>query len=276
MRSWRAVFRFAALLGASLAVDPGSDGAAEAQGFPVFGVTPLQREGTASPPAAAEHHGTAGEDVDRHWKGEVEAGVINTTGNSRNQSLRARMKLQLRTGNWRYGLTGDFLQVQEGGTTTTEYFSAMIKADRTLNEANYLFSLARYESDRFAGYRPRVAEAAGYGRRFSFSDRIRIDTEIGVGGRHTWYTDGTRTSEGIVRLAFALRWKVGGSSELSEEVFSEFGEHDVYTESQTSLKTKINARFALKANVTVKHDTVVPDERYKTDTITSLTPVYDL
>jgi len=50
----------------------------------------------------------------------------------------------------------------------------------------------------------------------------------------------------------------------------------VHSESSTSLKTKVNTSFSMKVNMTLKHDTVVPAEHYKTDTITSVTLVYDL
>jgi putative salt-induced outer membrane protein len=212
----------------------------------------------------------------RAWSGEAEAGVITANGNSRSESLRARFKLEYEPGAWKHGLRSDFVRVSEGGETTTEQFTAAGKSERTLTPRSYLFGTARWENDRFAGYGPRISEAAGYGRRFPFSDRLKLALEAGGGGRHTWFSDGTRESEVILRLAADLTWKLGEASEFSENAFSEFGEEDVHSESSTSLKVRVNESFSLKVNVTVKHDTVVPDDRQKIDRITSLTLVYDL
>jgi putative salt-induced outer membrane protein len=238
------------------------------------GSTPRDSIATAQTATA----GTGGEQAggERQWKGEVEAGVINTTGNSHSNSLRARLKLQYEPGIWKHSLTADYLQVSESGATTTKQFNGALKSDRTLTVRSYLFATARYETDRIAGYSPRVAESAGYGRRFPFSERVRLEAEIGAGGRHAWFTDGTRESEAILRLAAKFSWKLNSLSEFNEEAFSEFGKKNVHSESQTSLTTRINASFSLKANVAVKHDTVVIAGRAKTDTITSMTLVYDL
>jgi putative salt-induced outer membrane protein len=231
---------------------------------------------STAPSSTAAGAEEPGRKPDRPWKGEAEAGIINATGNSRSESVRARIKLQYEPGQWRHALTGDFIRVAEQGITTTEQYNAAWKSDRALSRRSFVYGAARYETDRIAGYSPRVAESAGYGRKFPFSDRLRLEAEAGAGGRHTWATDGTRKSEAIVRIASRFFWGFGAQSEFSEEAFSEFGDENVHSESQTSLKTRINADFSMKANVTVKHDTVVAADRHKTDTITSLTLVYDL
>lgn len=269
--SWRY-----ARLGTLIVVLSTVSGTAAAQDTTVPDTMPMPADTAASAPSGTGTAGDMAQEQDRPWKGEAEAGVINTTGNSRSESLRGRIKLQYEPGQWRHGLTGDFVRVSEGSATTAEQYNGTLKSDRTLSKRSYVFAAARYEADRIAGYSPRVAESAGYGRRFPFSERVRLETEAGAGGRHTWATDGTRKSEAILRLAATLTWKIGAMSEFTEAAFSEFGESNVHSESQTSLTTRINADFSMKVNVTVKHDTVVSVERHKTDTITSVTLVYDL
>jgi putative salt-induced outer membrane protein len=221
------------------------------------------KEITASPPS-------------RSWDGEAEAGVVATNGNTRSDNLRARVKLQYLRGRWQHGLASDYLRFAEGGMTTAEQFNAAVKSDRALTARSYAFIGALYSTDRFAGYSPRISASTGYGRRFPFSASVQIEAEAGAGGRHTVFTDGARENEAILRLAAKLRWQLSMTSEFTEDAFSEIGSRNTHSESQTSLKARINAAFALKLNVTVKHDTVVPQDRYKTDTITSVTLVYDL
>lgn len=210
------------------------------------------------------------------WKGQVELGVIETAGNTRSRSIRGKLKMQYEQEQWRHGFTVDTVRIEERGVTTAEQYTGTFKSDRKLTERSYLFAGIRYEADQFAGYRPRVSESAGYGRRFRFGAAVRFEAEAGAGGRHTWYTDQTRKSEAIMRAAAKVRWKTGATSEFTEEAFTEIGEQNVHSESQTSLTAKINADFSLRLNITVKHDTVVPEGRNKTDRITSVTVAYDL
>ena len=250
-------------------------GIADARETAVTGTVPVVAGASVSHPTTT---GSAepGQQAASLWSGEVEAGFINTAGNSRSESMRARLKLQYEPGTWKHGLTGDFIQVSERDKITTEQFNAALKSDRALSVRSYLFVNGRYDTDRIAGYSPRVTESAGYGRRFPFTDRMVLEAETGAGGRHTWNTDGSKMSEAIVRLAVRYIWKFGSMSEFSESALSEFGESNVHSESQTSLTTRINSKFSLRVNVTVKHDTVVPVDRHKTDMITSMTLVYDL
>jgi putative salt-induced outer membrane protein len=250
-------------------------GIADARETAVTGTVPVV---AGAPVSHATTTGSAepGQQAASLWSGEVEAGFINTAGNSRSENMRARLKLQYEPGTWKHGLTGDFIQVSDQDKITTEQFNAALKSDRALSVRSYLFVNGRYDTDRIAGYSPRVTESAGYGRRFPFTDRMVLEAETGAGGRHTWNTDGSKMSEAIVRLAVRYIWKFGSMSEFSESAFLEFGDSNVHSESQTSLTTRINSDFSLRMNVTVKHDTVVPVDRHKTDMITSMTLVYDL
>jgi putative salt-induced outer membrane protein len=212
----------------------------------------------------------------RPWRGEAEAGYIRTAGNSRTETARTRMKIVYSHDRWSHGATADYLRTAERGVSTAEQFTGTLRSDRSLTERSYLYVNVRYESDRFAGYRPRLSETTGYGRRIPLGDRGRFEAEAGAGGRQVWATDGSRERGAIMRLAARVLLPFGAASEFSEEAFSEMDGDNVHSESSTSLKTRINADFSLKTNVTAKHDSAVPDGRQKTDTITSITLVYDL
>jgi putative salt-induced outer membrane protein len=230
----------------------------------------------AATQANVSSQGTGSSEPGRAWKGEVEAGFIGAFGNSRSQSLRGRMKLQYKQGLWSNDLNADLVRMQENGTTTTEQFTVAAQSRRALSERSYWYLGARYETDRIAGYSPRISESTGPGRTWLFGDRLQLSAEAGVGGSQTWTTENTRQNEAILRLAGKMMWKFAATSEFTEDAFSEFGEHNVYSESSTSLKMRMNESFSLKFNVTVKHNTVVPPGKDKTDTISSMTLVYNL
>ncbi|HKK05622.1 MAG TPA: DUF481 domain-containing protein [Gammaproteobacteria bacterium] len=209
------------------------------------------------------------------WDGEGELGVIVTSGNTKTSSINAKLKFDNERPRWRNHIGAEYLRTSESSVTTAERYVVAGKSDYKLDEVNYLVGTLRYENDRFAGFTYRVSESVGYGHRFVNTDTMVFETEIGAGGRQTKFLDGTRDNEAIARVAAKYRWKFTPTSEFSEAAFSEIGQSNTHSESETSLKLKMNAKLAMKLSVLVKHDTQVPVDKVKTDTLTSINLVYD-
>ena len=222
----------------------------------------------------------SGEDFDQAvnkstWDGEGELGVIVTSGNTKTSSVNAKLKFDNERPRWRNHISAEYLRTSESSVTTAERYVLAGKSDYKLDHRNYLVGTLRYENDRFAGFTYRVSESIGYGHRFIDSKTTVFETEAGAGGRHTKFLDGTRDNEAIVRLAARYDWKFTPTSEFSEAAFTEIGQSNTHSESETSLKLKMNAKLAMKLSVLVKHDTRVPVDKVKTDTLTSVNLVYD-
>lgn len=209
------------------------------------------------------------------WKAEAELGIILTSGNTKTSSVNAKFKVENERPKWRNHLSVDYLQTTDRSVTTAERSVVAGKSDYKLDAMNYVVGTLRYEKDRFSGFTYRVSESIGYGHRFINSPTVILETEAGVGGRHTKFLDGTHDDEGIIRLAGKYVWKFSPTSEFREEAFTEIGRTNTHTESETSLKVKINAQLAMKLSVLVKHDSTVPVGLVKTDTLSSVNLVYD-
>jgi putative salt-induced outer membrane protein len=230
-------------------------------------VLPVETQSAASPVKRTLAEGL--------WKAQAEAGIVMTNGNSETQNIRLQFKVEHEQERWRERLSADYLKVSEKSQTSAERFATEAKADYEFGEKDYYFLIARYETNRFAGYDAQISESAGYGRRFRFGERALLETEAGVGSRYTSYVDGVRKNEGILRIAAKFSHTIGSGSEFREEAFTEIGHTNTHTESVTSLKSRVNGNLSMKLAFTAIHNSSVPLDTKQTDTITSATLVYD-
>jgi putative salt-induced outer membrane protein len=248
------------------------------QSTPDPSAVPSSEAGAATGPASPSEPGeaAAGAGAVPKWNGEAEAGIVVTSGNTETQSISTNFKIENERERWRHRLNAGYFKASDKNQTIAERSSAEFKSDYKLTERNYLFVLVRYDSDAFSGYHSQITESAGYGRRFQLGTETRMETEVGFGGRYTRYVGGTRKRDVFTRLAAKLIQRIGRTSEFREETSAEIAEDNTNMESVTSLKTRIDGNLSMKLAFTVTHKSRVPQDIKKTDTITSVTLVYDL
>jgi len=70
-------------------------------------------------------------------------------------------------------------------------------------------------------------------------------------------------------------WVISESTELSNRLLVESGADNTFAENTLGLTVAINSRMALKAGVSVRHNTDVDPGREKTDTLTTVNLVYN-
>lgn len=207
--------------------------------------------------------------------GEAELGMVTTSGNTNTRSVNGKARLHYLRGPWRHEGRLEGMRTSDHAGVTAERYLAAAKSDYHFRPSDYVFATVRYEEDRFSGYDYQVSEAVGYGHRLVERERLRLDLEIGVGGRHSRETGGRTRDEVIARGAGKLAWDISPNSRFTEEVLVESGDSNSYTEAVSALKVMINSRFALKLSLIVKHNSQVPDGVEHTDTLSAVTLVYD-
>lgn len=210
------------------------------------------------------------------WSGSAELGGVVTSGNTDSTTANARGEVHYRPGAWRHHARLDVLLQSEDGQSSAERYAAAYKADRQLDERNYLFGALRAERDRFSGFEYQVSETAGYGRRLAtWSGNGFLDAEVGAGLRQSRPQGGDLDNEPIARLALTLEHPLGASSRLLQQIQVEAGPDNVFSESVTGLKASINDALALKLTQTFRHNSDVPDDRKNLDSISAITLVVD-
>jgi len=211
------------------------------------------------------------------WKAEVEAGVINTTGNTESRSINAKAMAEFNTTDWRHKANIESLVTSDAasGTTAERYYIAE-KSDRKFTDSpSYIFEQIDYEADRFSGYTYRSTLILGYGRTLLKKDDLALDTEIGAGYRKSEETATSKVlEESIGRVAANLDWAITSHSAFRESISVDAGSDATISKSVTSLKAQVNGNLATKLTYTIKNTSKVPVGNKETDTETAFTLVY--
>jgi len=210
------------------------------------------------------------------WSGSAELGATVTSGNSDTRNLNGKAEALYERARWRHTTRAEALLASDSGEDTAERYVASYQADYKKTERSYIYGTVRGEVDKFSGYDYRLSEAVGYGHRFwEAGDKGYFDLEAGPGLRQSKPEDGVREDEAILRMAAKYRNSWTPTTRFSQDVIVESGSDNTFTESVTGLKVRINSALAMKLSVTVKHNSSVPIDTEKTDTISAITLVYD-
>jgi putative salt-induced outer membrane protein len=218
----------------------------------------------AVPPAAASP-----------WSGEVEFGLIRTTGNSSSNSVNGKAQVQYERARWIHSASLAALNSTSNGVTTARSYTFNGKSKFSLQQREYVFANLLYQADHLSGYRSQVSETLGYGRRVIDRPRLFLDLEAGGGARQSQPKTGPNVNEFIARGLGNLEWKIGTNSVFSQNLTIESGRNNTQTQSVTALKAKVEGNLAMKLSYTVKHNTFVPAGNVNTETIASAALVMD-
>jgi len=212
--------------------------------------------------------------TDGSWKGNVELGIVTTTGNTETETINAKAKAMTEREKWRHTVFIESLNSANNGDTTAERYVVNGQSDYKFGEHNYFFVMVNYENARFSGYDYRVSEALGYGRRVIGNTTLTLDLEIGPGARQSKLDTGGSEDEFTVRGAAKLAWKISDTSMFTTDLHTDIGETTTVTKSVTALTAQINGSLATKITYTIKNTSDVPVGIEKTDTETAVTLVY--
>jgi len=211
---------------------------------------------------------------DGAWKGNVELGIVNTTGNTETETINAKAKAAFEQEKWRHTVTFESLTSSDQSVTTAERYVLNGQSDYKFGKHNYFFVMLGYENDRFSGYDYRTTEALGYGHRVVDEPTLTLGLEIGPGARQSKLETGGSEDEMTVRGAAKLAWKISDTSSFTEDLSTDVGEDTTITKSVTALTAQINGSLATKVTYTIKNTSDVPVGVKKTDTETAVTLVY--
>ncbi|WP_166253751.1 DUF481 domain-containing protein [Marinobacter salicampi] len=222
-------------------------------------------------------------DIDsRNWEGEVELGLLITSGNTDETNINSGLALKHEITSWRN--TGEFrsLYSETDETTTSEKYAAALETNYKFDEQQYLFLRGSYDDDRFSGYDFRSSSTAGYGNRvWQAGEDSFLDLSIGAGYRYnklqTADDDVGRTEEeAIGRLAGQFNYELSSNALFRQKLSTEVGlsENETITESETSVQAQLINNLSMKVAYVVTHFSSPPSGTASTDTETSLALLY--
>ncbi|MCU4676592.1 DUF481 domain-containing protein [Catenovulum sp. 2E275] len=222
---------------------------------------------------------------------EVELGVIATSGNTESTSLKGKLKITQELENWKNNYQLDTLYKKDEVTveddagndvteeqTTAQKLFVSAQGDYKLNDEHAaLFIYGSYTDDRFSGYDYQSVVAAGYTDQLFTTTNSFLKYDIGPGYTFNETDDGEKNESAIVRLAAEYQYKLSANAKFSQLLSTEAAlesSENTRTKSETSVSANLMGNLSMKAAYTVIHNSEVPANKEKTDTMTSVTLVY--
>lgn len=208
------------------------------------------------------------------WSGQGEAGIANSTGNTRSTSLALGLNF-LRSGlNWDHAVNATVDYQRDNGIETKSRYFAGYNAHYKFDDDFYALGLLSWEGDRFSGFNSRLSESLGLGYMVLSEPDMTLSIEAGPALRQTDYIVGGSENSFAGRAAVNYSWTI-----LPDLVFTEaasfYGEsRDSTLVSDTGLTTRLVGALSLRASYHVQYETNPPLALQKTDATTRLTLVY--
>ena len=223
---------------------------------------------------AAEATDSAAEKQSK-WNSETELGFVKTTGNTETESFVLKAKVINQRNKWKHTAKGEALRNAEGDSiVTAEKYFLSGKTQYEFKNRSYVFGLVTYDDDRFSGFDYVLLGVLGYGRTVMERDNLKLDLEVGAGGRQSEPEVGETANEAILRAAGDFEWKISKSAVFTQELSTDIGEEKYINRSLTALVTKINSYLSSKIAYQVKYTSEVPPDIEKTDTELTFTLLF--
>lgn len=209
------------------------------------------------------------------WKGEGELGYTSTSGNTDSKNINTKLGVQKEHEKWTHKAALETLQASASGVKSADRSMLSVRSEYKFSEKAYTFGAIRYENDKFSGYDYQSSITFGIGEKFIKNEIHELDASVGLGYREKKETaTGKVFDEGIITGGLNYTYIISTHATFKEKILFEAGDTNTYSESETSLKMKINGNLASKIAYTVKNNSKVPAGIKKTDTITTVALVY--
>jgi len=208
------------------------------------------------------------------WVGKTSLGYLATSGNTDNKTLNTGFELGYTADKLTHLAEVFAIKASESERTSAEAYELRWKTERQLTEHDFLFGRLQWRKDRFGGYATQFSQTVGYGRRLMENDKHQLNTEIGAGARQSETQLGFKDDEIVGRAGLYYEWQFSDTAQFRQDLMTEVGKINTYSESVTSISAKLVGDLALVTSYTIKNNSDVPSSIEKTDTYTALSIEY--
>ena len=208
------------------------------------------------------------------WAGKATLGYLATSGNTENSTLNSGFEVGYASGKWAHILTAAAISASENEVNTAEAYDLGWKSERKITDHDFLYGRLQWRKDNFGAYDTQFSQTVGYGRRLIDNDKHKLNVELGVGARQSQLQFGGDENETIYTVGGYYRWQLSETAEFRQNLRTESGSSNTYTESVTAVSAKLLGNLALVASYTIKNNSDVPPLTEKTDTYTALSLEY--
>lgn len=239
------------------------------------------------------------------WTGTGELGFAMTRGNTRSQTLNAKLNFKREDETWKNAFYVTALRnkgettvtrVVDGEQVSTEVFSttanrveAGASVGYKLTPRSYIVGALRYEHDEYATYRWQAAASVGYGYILIRNPSTELSFEIGPGFKRVQPSDavviqGTPPAavhiqppsedDWIGRGLVNYSYKFNKHTALKNTLLIEAGSNGRYVQNDLSLVVQMSDTLALKVSHQLRYNSVVSPDTKHSDQLLTVNLVY--
>ena len=211
--------------------------------------------------------------TDPTFQSELELGAIITSGNTEDQNIKMRASFEWDRESWQYGFSSDGFRSSNTNGLVAQRLYHVGRASYEINSDSFVRARASYEDDRFSGFDNQSDFSVNYGRNLllNLAD-MSLAINFGAGVRQSKQGDITN-NEAIARGEGNFEWALSRSATFSQNFSIDSGSDSSIVRSESAIESEILDNLTMKFSIKLKHQTVVPFLREKTDTETAVTLV---
>lgn len=217
------------------------------------------------------------------WSGQGEAGFVSSSGNTESEKYNLGIALKKEGTEWINDIGVRYFKSSDDGIDSADSLSADYTLKRVLSERRYIFGSLGYLDDEFDGFTEQSSVSVGFGYHVYLPDPIAWEVGIGIGYRDTSELtilddgseiEGDDLSGETLVLRSNYTHQLTDSTQFIDTFKAEIGSDNTFIENDAALSVAISDAFALKASYLVRHNTDPAEGSDETDTLTSISLVY--
>jgi len=209
------------------------------------------------------------------WVGSFSLGAIFTSGNTETRHLNGGIKQKIADERWSHEVEASLLRHDTPEKVTAERYLGNYKAAYRYRPRMEIFVDFRGLKNRFAGYDFQLYETMGYRLTLVDKPKDTFKVEAGYGFTQMREIDEVKEQTTVLRLEYEYIHQFENKNQFSTDLLALAAEDNTHFHSETKVKAPLLWNIAIEFSIKVNHNTIVPDNKEKTDTTTTIGLVYD-
>jgi putative salt-induced outer membrane protein len=164
----------------------------------------------------------------------------------------------------------------DGEETTAQRWEVRGQSDYAITERTYWFGAARYEDDQFTAYDYQTSLSTGLGYKIIDTERTKFWVQGGPGYRYAELRDTNESEDGVIfRGDAGFEHQITDTTKVVDRFLIETGSDNTFLQNDLGLEVTISGSLGLRVGYQVRHNTDVPADIEKTDTLATVGLIYE-
>ncbi|MDY6821581.1 MAG: DUF481 domain-containing protein [Deferribacterota bacterium] len=201
-----------------------------------------------------------------HWEKEGRISYASSSGNTDDDELSIRIKVNKPKGNDRFFSDLEYYLESEDGDETENELTINLRYEHTIRKKLFYFINGYYKRDEFSGTLSRTYAGPGLGYTLIDTDKHNLQILDSLNYEYESIKEKPNSSNVNNVLRIIYTYNIYKNIEFSEEFSYDiaFNNTDRYfVDSESSLDFKINKHLSIVFNYIVEYQNIIPEDEYK-------------